>query len=145
MFHFFMFHVPCFKPHSIFQTRCLIINANIWSSDVKQQCLARSMLQTHHPLVSCPDHAALRSVLCGLNSVLGTRLVILLLDHRVHFSSSVAERSLECFNKTCSKTPWGPGRVSCIERCPHFRGKFSNKKAYLGHSKVSFIRSCPYF
>ena len=20
--------------------------------------------------------------------------------------------------------PWGPGEVSCIERCPHFRGKF---------------------
>ena len=20
--------------------------------------------------------------------------------------------------------PWGPGDVSCIERCPHFRGKF---------------------
>ena len=21
-------------------------------------------------------------------------------------------------------TPWGPGEVSCIEGCPHFRGKF---------------------
>ena len=20
-------------------------------------------------------------------------------------------------------TPWGPGKVSCVERCPHFRGK----------------------
>ena len=29
-------------------------------------------------------------------------------------------------------TPWGPGEVSCIERCPHFRGK-------LGHSKVSLL------
>ena len=21
-------------------------------------------------------------------------------------------------------TPWGPGEVSCMKRCPHFRGKF---------------------
>ena len=27
-------------------------------------------------------------------------------------------------------TTWGPGKVSSIERCPHFRVK----KAYLGHS-----------
>ena len=39
-------------------------------------------------------------------------------------------------------TPWGPGEVSCIERCPHFRGKF---KAHLGHSKVSLIQRSPYF
>ena len=25
-------------------------------------------------------------------------------------------------------TPWGPSKVSCIERCPHFRGKI--KRAY---------------
>ena len=25
-------------------------------------------------------------------------------------------------------TPWGPGEVSCIERCPHFRGKFLLRK-----------------
>ena len=23
--------------------------------------------------------------------------------------------------------PWGPSRVSCIERCPHFGGKFMIK------------------
>ena len=22
-------------------------------------------------------------------------------------------------------TPWGPGKVSCVERCPHFRSKFT--------------------
>ena len=36
-------------------------------------------------------------------------------------------------------TPWGPGEVSCIESCPHFRGK------YIGHSKVSLLQRCPYF
>ena len=25
-------------------------------------------------------------------------------------------------------TPWGPNKVSCIERCPHFRGKFILRK-----------------
>ena len=25
-------------------------------------------------------------------------------------------------------TPWGPNKVSCIERCPHFRGKFLLRK-----------------
>ena len=25
-------------------------------------------------------------------------------------------------------TPWGPAKVSCIERCPHFRGKFILQK-----------------
>ena len=25
-------------------------------------------------------------------------------------------------------TPWGPGKVSCIERCPHFSGKFLLRK-----------------
>ena len=24
-------------------------------------------------------------------------------------------------------TPWGPGEVSCIERCPQFRGNFIRK------------------
>ena len=28
-------------------------------------------------------------------------------------------------------TPWGLGEVSCIERCPHFRGKISIKNAYM--------------
>ena len=47
-------------------------------------------------------------------------------------------------------TPWGPGEVSCIERCPHFKGKCTFMKAYLGHNKVSLIntevssfRGCP--
>ena len=39
-------------------------------------------------------------------------------------------------------TPWGPGKVSCIERCPHFRNKYIIKIAYLGHGKVSLS---PYF
>ena len=30
--------------------------------------------------------------------------------------------------------------MSCIERCPHFRGKFLSKKEHLGHSKVSLIQ-----
>ncbi len=25
-------------------------------------------------------------------------------------------------------TPWRPGQVSCIERCPHFRGAFILRK-----------------
>ena len=31
-------------------------------------------------------------------------------------------------------TPWGPtcSKVSCIEKCPHFRGKFVFKRAIFG-------------
>ena len=32
-------------------------------------------------------------------------------------------------------TPWGPGEVSCIERCPHFRGKFMLRKHIWGTAK----------
>ena len=39
-------------------------------------------------------------------------------------------------------TPWEPGKVSCIERCPHFR---VIKKAYLGRSKIPLIQRCLYF
>ena len=39
-------------------------------------------------------------------------------------------------------TPWGPGEVSCIERCPHFRCKFT---AYSGLRKVSLLQRCPCF
>ena len=64
-------------------------------------------------------------------------------------------------------TPWGPGKVSCIERCPYFRGKFLLRKLtglggnvnigkdstveplYCGHlggpGKVSCIEECPHF
>ena len=35
-----------------------------------------------------------------------------------------------------SWTPWGPGKVPCVERWPHFRGIFI---AFLGHSRVSLI------
>ena len=28
--------------------------------------------------------------------------------------------------------PWGPGVLSCIESCPHFRDNYV-MKAYLGH------------
>ena len=37
-------------------------------------------------------------------------------------------------------TLWGPGKVSCLERRPHFRGKFVFKNACLGHRKVSLIQ-----
>ena len=36
-------------------------------------------------------------------------------------------------------TPWGPGEVSCIERCPHFRGKFTLGKHIWDTAK------CPYY
>ena len=42
-------------------------------------------------------------------------------------------------------TLWGPGEVSCIERCHHFRCTCSIKEAYLGHGKVSVKQRCPYF
>ena len=44
-------------------------------------------------------------------------------------------------------TPREPGKVSCMERCPHFSGVyiFMLKKPYLGHSKVSLLQRCPYF
>ena len=48
----------------------------------------------------------------------------------------------------CMWITWGPGKVSCIERCPHFRGKINCiQKACLGHSVVSLIQSrrCPHF
>ena len=46
---------------------------------------------------------------------------------------------------TLLRAPWEPGEVSCIERCPHFRGKFTQKKHSLGHSEVSLIMRCLYF
>ena len=36
-------------------------------------------------------------------------------------------------------TPWGPGEVSCIERCPHFRGRFILRK------HVWDIAKCPLY
>ena len=36
-------------------------------------------------------------------------------------------------------TPWEPGGVSCIERCPHFRGKFILRKHIWDTTR------CPYF
>ena len=39
-------------------------------------------------------------------------------------------------------TPWRPGGVSCIERCPHFRGEYM---CILGRSIVSLVQRCPYF
>ena len=46
---------------------------------------------------------------------------------------------------TLLRAPWEPGEVSCIERCPHFRGKFTLKKHSSGHSEVSLIMRCLYF
>ena len=34
-------------------------------------------------------------------------------------------------------TPWGPGEVSCRERCPHFRGKFLLNWQSVLHTEVS--------
>ena len=42
-------------------------------------------------------------------------------------------------------TPWGPGEVSCIKRCSHFRGKLNLRRHILGHNKESLIQRCPYF
>ena len=36
-------------------------------------------------------------------------------------------------------TLWGPCKVSCIERCPHFRGKFTLRKC------IWDIVKCPYY
>ena len=38
-------------------------------------------------------------------------------------------------------TPWGPGDVSCIGRCPHFRGKFILRKLIWDIAKCPFYRS----
>ena len=45
-------------------------------------------------------------------------------------------------------TPWGPGKVSCIERCPHLRGKFLFRKhiwdiASVFNTEVSIFQGCP--
>ena len=39
-----------------------------------------------------------------------------------------------------STVSWGPGKVSCIEKCPHFLGRIFMK----GHSKVSLFQRCPF-
>ena len=40
-------------------------------------------------------------------------------------------------------TPLGPSKVSCIERCPHFRGDFPLRKHIWDvHSKVSLVQRC---
>ena len=33
-----------------------------------------------------------------------------------------------CSGASLLWTPWGPGEVSHIERCPRFRGKFTSRK-----------------
>ena len=38
-------------------------------------------------------------------------------------------------------TPWGPSKVSCTERCPHFRGKFLLRK----HIWDIHVSKCPYY
>ena len=40
-------------------------------------------------------------------------------------------------------TPWGPGEVPCIDRCPHFRGKFVPRK-HVWDTGKSLIQRCPY-
>ena len=41
-------------------------------------------------------------------------------------------------------TPWGPGEVSCIEKCPHFRGKFIHIWDTAKYStEVSLFQGCP--
>ena len=45
-------------------------------------------------------------------------------------------------------TPWGPGEVSCIKRCPRFKGKFVLRKHISKVSlpgEVSCIKRCPCF
>ena len=37
-------------------------------------------------------------------------------------------------------TPWGPGEVSCIERCPHLRGKFTLGKHIWDTAKYPYYR-----
>ena len=43
-------------------------------------------------------------------------------------------------------TLWGPGKVSCIERCPHFRGKFlirNGTQQSAWNTEVSLFQGCP--
>ena len=46
-------------------------------------------------------------------------------------------------------TPWGPGEVSCIEKCPHFRGNNILRKYIIWNiakcliSEVSLFQECP--
>ena len=46
-------------------------------------------------------------------------------------------------------TPWGPGKVSCIERCPYFGGKFPLRMHIWDMAKcpeyteVSLFQGCP--
>ena len=39
------------------------------------------------------------------------------------------------WNPSIVWTHWGPGKVSCIGRCPHFRGKFTLRKHIWDTSK----------
>ena len=43
------------------------------------------------------------------------------------------------------RTPWGPGKVSCIESCPHFRGKFTLRKRIWDTAKYPYalFQECP--
>ena len=47
----------------------------------------------------------------------------------------------------CGSTSWGPGKVSLIQRCPHFRGMFMLRKHIwvqqsVLNTEVSF-QGCP--
>ena len=41
---------------------------------------------------------------------------------------SVTVFEMQCRGTSLLWTPLGPDEVSCIERCPHFRGKFISRK-----------------
>ena len=51
-----------------------------------------------------------------------------------------------CSGTSLLWTPWGPGKVPCIEKCPHFRAKLylgcQNKECIL-NIEVSLFHECP--
>ena len=73
--------------------------------------------------------------------------------HKAEYQRSIDTSSTLQFLRRYSRTPlmwtpWGPGEVSCIERCPHFRGKFLLRK-HIGdiesvhNTEVSLFLGCP--
>ena len=42
-------------------------------------------------------------------------------------------------------TPSGPSWLSCIERCPYFKGRFVHSSMWLGLQTVSSLESCMSF
>ena len=56
---------------------------------------------------------------------------------RLQKAHDICIKKTVCSGTSLLWTPWGPSKVSCIERCPHFRGKCLLRKHIWDLAKCS--------